>query len=56
MSRRRYISIAHEDDLRLEFDLLASIGKTQSRTFESWMRYARHAFFDASRGLWYVNR
>lgn len=56
MSGRRYISILREDELRLEFDILSSIGKTSARTFENWMRHARHAEFDASRGRWYVNR
>ena len=57
MSKHRfYISIPQENDLRLEFDQLINMGRTKAETFQSWMRYARHANFDVDRGLWYTMR
>ena len=52
---RFYITIAKEDELRLEFDQLVNEGRTKAETFQTWMKHAQHLNFDADRGLWYAN-
>lgn len=50
---KKYVTVAHEDDLRREFDELVARGETRSASFDSWMKRVRHYRYDEVENKYY---
>ena len=50
--KKQYLTIAEEDNLRLEFDYLVANNQTNAKHFANWLRHLGYRR-DSVDGLWY---